>query len=234
MTTVIALGNPGAGKSCILNMLANKVIFRCGVNIGEGLTEVFDVQVAGNTKFCDTPGLSEGDKLRLHKAGDEIRKSLNRGGPHKILFFVQQNAGRPVLEDQTTMRLIHEAAKEIGDEYGVIVNKVSETMLKKFANVENDIRFREKLFAGFPATDHVLYLPELDELKDKDDQLVEIDDVPGFKDFFNKIPIRNITKGSVEHIEVEKFEEMSNKIKELQKELENAAKSRVRLGKLLF
>ena len=109
--------------------------------------------------------------------------------------------------------------------HGIFSNaRLSTSAMKKFANVENDIRFREKLFAGFPATDHVIYLPEIDELKDKDDQLVEIDDVPGFKDFFNKIPIRNITKGSVEHIEVEKFEEMSNKIKELQMELENASK----------
>ena len=47
-----------------------------------------------------------------------------RGGTFIVLFFVTQEAGRVSQQDATTMRLVLEAAPEIGSNYGIIVNKV--------------------------------------------------------------------------------------------------------------
>ena len=49
---------------------------------------------------------------------------LRMGGTFIVLFFVTQEAGRVSQQDATTMRLVLEAAPEIGSNYGIIVNKV--------------------------------------------------------------------------------------------------------------
>ena len=127
--SVIVIGNPGVGKSCILNSLASKVLFRSGVSIASGLTYNLEQKIIGNQKYCDTPGLA--DVRRKKEAGIAIRTSLNMGGPHKILFFCTQKAGRLDLSDKTTIKLVMDAAEQIGPNYGVIVNKISKGMMKK-------------------------------------------------------------------------------------------------------
>ena len=61
---IIAVGNPGSGKSTILNSLAGEVLFKAGVNIGQGLTFKLDEAENKNGHFLDTPGLAD-EELRL-------------------------------------------------------------------------------------------------------------------------------------------------------------------------
>ena len=86
--SIIAIGNPGAGKSSILNAIAGKILFKSGVSMGKGLTYSLQQMSVGNLRYCDTPGLA--DVERKKAAGDAIRTSLNMGGPHKIIFFCTQ------------------------------------------------------------------------------------------------------------------------------------------------
>ena len=75
------------------------------------------------------------------------------GGPHKILFFCRLDAGRVNLADKTTMKLVHEAAREIGSKYGIIVNKVSKKMFRKIQNqAEIEKQFRKLLSESIPKT----------------------------------------------------------------------------------
>ena len=97
------------------------------MSIGKGLTYRLEQKVIDGTRFCDTPGLA--DVHQKKQAGVAIRESLNMGGPHKILFFCKMEGGRVNLADKTTMKLVHEAAKEIRSSFGVIVNQVSKGML---------------------------------------------------------------------------------------------------------
>ena len=57
MVKIIAVGNPGAGKSCILNSLGGEPLFRSGVNVGRGLTYRLDEKINGNGYLIDTPGM---------------------------------------------------------------------------------------------------------------------------------------------------------------------------------
>ena len=84
---VIAVGNPGSGKSTVLNSLAGEVLFKNGVNIGQGVSVTLPstnkfispqvsnnrphtITIAGltfqlderenkNGHFLDTPGLAD-------------------------------------------------------------------------------------------------------------------------------------------------------------------------------
>ena len=56
-TKIIAVGNPGVGKSSFLNSLAGENLFKSGLSIGRGLTYQLDEQVNARGHFLDTPGI---------------------------------------------------------------------------------------------------------------------------------------------------------------------------------
>ena len=80
--SIIAIGNPGCGKSTTLNYLAQQVLFKSGSSFGTGLTYQLDkrtvlLTIDGKTAqitFCDTPGLN--DARKRIAAGEAISKAL--------------------------------------------------------------------------------------------------------------------------------------------------------------
>ena len=60
LVKIIAVGNPGAGKSCLLNSLAGEPLFRSGVNIGKGLTYELNEKKTEHYYYMDTPGIDLG------------------------------------------------------------------------------------------------------------------------------------------------------------------------------
>ena len=145
---IIAVGNPGSGKSTFLNALAGEILFKSGVAYGEGLTYKLDEKANANGYFLDTPGLAD-EKLRK-AAGKAISEGLRKGGDYKVIFFVTQQAGRVNQQVATTIKLVLEAAPEIGQNYGVVVNKVNKKILKGLKDEDNRIKFLMTLFAGIP------------------------------------------------------------------------------------
>ena len=86
---IIAVGNPGSGKSTILNYLAGEVLFQSGISFGKGLTYQLDEKVGSNGMlFCDTPGLAD-HQLR-EQAATAISKTLQDGGKSKVMFVCTQ------------------------------------------------------------------------------------------------------------------------------------------------
>lgn len=58
-TNYLMIGNPGTGKSTILNCLLGRPAFQSGISYGSGMTYQFDVVEDGSHKYMDTPGLSD-------------------------------------------------------------------------------------------------------------------------------------------------------------------------------
>ena len=226
---IIAVGNPGAGKSTLLNSLGGEVLFKSGLNIGGGLTYQLDEKKNKNGHFLDTPGLAD-ESLRK-EAGKAISEGLRMGGQFKVLFFVTEQRGRVVQQDATTIQLVHEAAPEIGDEYGIIVNMVSKGVLKKLNNSEMAKHdFLNTLFAGIPDANRCIYsniffVGKVDELEDEDNVVVppeKITDANGltFRKFIDDVvPEISISEEKVEDINVEKFTEMTRKLEKMATEM---------------
>ena len=146
--SIIAIGNPGAGKSTVLNGLAGEILFKSGISIGDGLTYKLDERKNSRGTFLDTPGLA--DNTHRENAGKEISNALRKGGNFKILFFVMTESGRIVQQDVTTLRLVLDAAPEIGNRYGIIINKLPKNVAIALQNPKDGSKFLTKLFAGIP------------------------------------------------------------------------------------
>ena len=82
-TNILFLGNPGKGKSTLLNGLMGKVGFKSGVSLFTGLTsELNKVEVDGLV-YLDTPGLADADQNMREKAAKAVTEALQQSGTYK-------------------------------------------------------------------------------------------------------------------------------------------------------
>ncbi len=73
-THAVFVGNPGVGKSFILNSLIGQVTFKSSLNVGYGMTNVLQRYDAPDYVYFDTPGLD--DIAMREQAAREISKAL--------------------------------------------------------------------------------------------------------------------------------------------------------------
>ena len=215
--STVLIGNPGVGKSTLLNTLLGRVAFKSGISFGNGLTQILQIErdEAGNS-LIDTPGLSDVE-LR-QKAAEEIKKALTRGGHFKIIFVITLEAGRIRPDDKTTMKLVLQAADMINRNYSIIINKAPEEIIE-FARVTEQ---REKLLSllnhGLPGTECVYfnsYDRTLDCVKDTKSSLDE-----RLKKFLKEAPTLKIVREDVKDIQVNEFDVIRNVMSKKLKELE--------------
>ena len=122
-TRLIFIGNPGNGKSTLLNILCNSPHFKGGYSVGTGLTTDTAELTVGDLTYVDTPGLNDADPAKHAKACEEITKALKNGSDYKVIFFVGDNNGRVMAADVATMNMVTDAAPEITrNKFGIIVN----------------------------------------------------------------------------------------------------------------
>jgi GTP-binding protein EngB required for normal cell division len=123
---VIFCGNPGVGKSTLCNSIFQKAAFQAGVSFGKGMTQQQQAFIYHNTKYVDTPGLS--DVASMEQAAQEIEKALKENNNYKVVFVATLAAGRINSEDLATINKICESIK-VDFEYGIIFNKVTKPMI---------------------------------------------------------------------------------------------------------
>ena len=189
-----------------MNNLAGENLFKSGLNFGGGLTENLDIRRnKKGEKFIDTPGLSDW-KLKAI-AAKAIADGLRQSGDYKVLCVVREENGTVSAEDVVTMKLVLEAAPEIGMNYGIIVNMVSEGTLKDLREDSQD--FLNGLFSEIPKVnrcldDRVLFLGEIEELQDEDNILLPVNDPNSMvlKKFVHNVPKVNIKPENVKDIKI--------------------------------
>ena len=172
---IIFVGNPGTGKSTLLNGIigGHEATFRSGVSFGPGLTIELQWKQDPKTEYWygDTPGLS--DVQQRKKAALAITKALRAGeDDYKLVFVITEEAGRVKAVDISTITTVLKAIVEGGavkmPKYGIIVNKISKKKIKRLhENVKSMENFKTCLHGNYP-TDCVHFYAMNDDLHDED------------------------------------------------------------------
>eukprot|EP00171_Calliarthron_tuberculosum_P008648 IDg8648t1 len=156
---IAVVGNPGTGKSTILNGLIGDPVFKSGISMGTGLTTQLQGYLVGGTIYYDTPGLNDVEKRK--EAGAELDKLLQAKVSLKLIFVVTVRSGRVNPEDATMISLVLDAITSVNtnNRFGVIINQSSPAFLK---NMNSDSRVEAMIrsqITGSRYTSHWEYVP---------------------------------------------------------------------------
>eukprot|EP00918_Siedleckia_nematoides_P054835 GHVU01119760.1.p1 GENE.GHVU01119760.1~~GHVU01119760.1.p1 ORF type:complete len:485 (-),score=79.00 GHVU01119760.1:1679-3085(-) len=227
-TSNIFVGNPGVGKSALLNGLIGSARFQCGLNFGSGLTKVLQLVEHQGVQYVDTPGLADVDMRK--QAAQEIERALKQNCSYRIVFVVKEDDGRVRAQDATTMKLVLDALPE-DVPFGIVVNQISPEVYKILQSGKRDLAvgvdtdnamnmkaFLTCLMSGVGrATKEVFFYPRMDVLEGKQDVVVE--PAAGFRDFLDNLPSKVVNEKDVSYINTDDFaaikEALEGRIKEL-------------------
>jgi GTPase SAR1 family protein len=173
---IMMIGNPGVGKSLILNGLVGSepARFQSGLSDdGAGVTKKCQTVMIGDTEYSDSPGLA--DAASAEECAKEIERSLKEPRDYKIFFIVRVQAGRVVAEDQMTMRVVLNAVPTLS-QYGVIVNQMPPADYERFkSNAEWRNRFTAVLLSGLNhKTSNILPVPRCDSLEGQENKVPQL------------------------------------------------------------
>merc|ERR1711916_374522 len=205
---VLLVGNPGTGKSTIVNGIVGRVVFRSGFSAGTGMTTCMQTVEHEGVIYSDTPGLD--DVNTRETAGREIATALRQNGTYRLIFVVTLEAGRVRSADIATMKIVLDAI-DLPTEvpFGIIINKLSKKAMTKLGEEEN----RKTAFASMQelgANASHIFLNEFDvELMDVDDALADVP--PALLEFIQNLPALYIGEESVTDLKLDEMEELKEK-----------------------
>ncbi|RLN70019.1 hypothetical protein BBJ28_00020632 [Nothophytophthora sp. Chile5] len=209
------LGNPGTGKSTLINCLVSERVFDSGVSYGSGLTQFFQKHYHNGIVYMDTPGLA--DRKIQEQAAAAITEALQQSGRYKLFFMVRLENGRVVSDDLATIEAVMASIDMKDVPFSVIVNNVKKkqyaTMMEKgeeFWKVVTMINSTKY------TTPHIVFIPVLPNLEEEDNAYT---DLPGnVKSFIrNDAPTVVIAPQDVNAIKAADFKRL---VDELREELE--------------
>lgn len=155
---IVLVGNPGTGKSTILNGLAGKVVFKYGISFGSGLTTMLNWFHTPTATVYDTPGLY--DMGLVKKAGEELDMLLQTGEDISICFVVTLENGRVPKEDATTLDLVLSSItdRDMNNRFGVIINQMDPYVIEAWNKSDENTRFVRSFITGRYETTHWMYV----------------------------------------------------------------------------
>jgi hypothetical protein len=222
---IVFLGNPGAGRSSLLNSIFQKPIFRSGTSAGTGLTRRVECHLYEDKLYVDTPGL---DDIELkYQAASEIEKALKHNNNYKIVFVATLESGRIRPADLITINTVCDAIKT-NFEYGLIINKATEESIEAVNKVRGIVEFLKGKLNKQPLG--ILTLNFDGSIHDEKDRYFSKESPNREKlvSFINQLAAKKIDQANVAKLDVredeEKIEEMEKKYQEELEPLRNQLK----------
>lgn len=221
MHHVVFAGNPGVGKSSMLNSLIGSVQFSSGVAIGSGKTRILHKFEQDEIIYCDTPGLN--DISHRQKAAEEISNAISQAAALKLIFVITLESGRVRPADATTIDIVLKAVEDKGidmsNKFSLIINKCSPSVMNTLADKDVMNYLLKTLVSGRPIT-NVICRPFDNAMLEEDDCIC--DDCSTVKAFVESAPYilkhgQVVTVDATDYSEQERRKEAE--LKALQAEL---------------
>lgn len=167
---VVCLGNPGAGKSLILNSMSQGRYvsgdgFVSGTSFLTGLTRKKKEIKGDGYTYIDTPGLN--DTLGKEEIKTEIESAFSSSGVYKIIFVMSPNRGRIAPTDIETMNTILQAVEDkVGDltnHFSLIINSVNDDFITQMNTESGFEMLHATLFQKY-STQSIMAIKQYDEV----------------------------------------------------------------------
>ena len=227
---MIFAGNPGVGKSTMLNSIAGRIVFPSGPSLGQGMTTGLDRIDIGPVVLADTPGLA--DVSLREKAAVAIRNALRDAHRASLYFIVTLEAGRVRPVDVATINTVLDAivGVDMTNKFGIIINKLSKKVIDK---INNDVDGKTRLFGCLTTkfkTLHIFLNPSDADLNDESNGLKPLSsDMREFIASVTTFEIQEIRPLSIDNFDrnTEALEEMLQRMMDSQEEQVLALKNEI-------
>jgi hypothetical protein len=211
----LLLGNPGTGKSTLINCLVGHHVFNSGISWGVGLTQEYQKHVVGDVAYMDTPGLA--DLSIIEKAAQAINMALKQGGTYKLFFMVRLQAGRVIADDLVTIERVLDAIIIPNIPFSVLVNNLPKRQYEAMTLFGPEYDMVAALInRGKYQTPFIFFIPKFPQLDEVENAIIKLPD-PVVEFLETRAPAVAIPEASVAQVKVDDFAENA---KELKAELE--------------
>jgi hypothetical protein len=206
------LGNPGAGKSTLINCLLGGNHTQSGISWGGGLTKEYQRFVKDGIAYMDTPGLAD-DTIQV-QAAQAITKALKQSGTYKLFFLVRLQNGRVVSEDLATLERVLDSieAGDLNYKFTIVINCVGERQYASLMARGDEFKRIKTLINRRYLTESFCFVPRIEALEEKANVVVELPHE--VRDFLEKkSPVITVDERQVRPIAVAGFAQQSQAIK---------------------
>lgn len=208
------LGNPGTGKSTLINCLIGKPKLKSGLSWGGGLTQAYHRVEHNGDAYMDTPGLA--DSSIAKQAAKAITEALQHGGSYKLFFMMRLQNGRVVSEDVVTLERVLSAIDVDATKirFSIVFNTVdkaqyallSQPSSREFASVKrvvNGRRFNTNAFC---------FIPEIAALSEASDAVASLPQ--HVYDFVEAAQVMRIDPSVVKPVDPRGFEQQAREVRD--------------------
>lgn len=169
----IFIGNPGVGKSTLINSIIGRRVAQADVSPGAGLTTKSSIYKHDGNYFMDTPGLA--DISLRDQAAKEIERALKKDGRYRIFFVLTLESGRVRPDDVTTINAVLDSIESPQDNFNIIINRVSKKEKKAAETVPTFLaEAYARINSGNHKTDSIFYIETDRRMEDEESEFIQI------------------------------------------------------------